>query len=170
MHRCMGINELKLLHELAKCLLLLWRSRILRRFTILDHTPDVADTHTIGIMPQAMRSSDILGTPLVDAAVAIDYIMIANIRKVASEVPTTNVVHREILSFRCGRTMNDNFSDASHEYEYFECFENFVACPVAKSRQSASAQKSLQAQLASLPSSRTIIEKPYVHSKCSLQR
>ena len=114
MHRCMGINKLKLLHELTKCLLLLWRSRILRRFAILGYTPDVADTHTIGIMPQAMRSSDILGTSFVDAAVAIDYIMITDIRKVASEVPTTNVVHREILAFGSDRTMYNNFSDASH--------------------------------------------------------
>ena len=114
MHSCMGINELKLLHELAKCLLLLWRACVLGRFSVLGHTTDIADANAVGIMPQAMGASYILGTSLVDAAVAIDYIMIANIRKVASEVPTTNVVHREILAFRCGRTMNDNFSDASH--------------------------------------------------------
>ena len=114
MHSCMGINELKLLHELAKCLLLLWRACVLWRFSVLGHTTDIADANAVGIMPQAMGASYILGTPLVDAAVAIDYIMITDIRKMSREVPTTNVVHREILSFRCGRTMNDNFSDASH--------------------------------------------------------
>ena len=99
MHRCMGINKAKLVYQLAQGLTLLWRSRILRRFAILGYTSNIADANTIGIMPQAMRPSDILGTPLVDAAVAIDYIMITDIRKVASEVPTTNVVHREVLAF-----------------------------------------------------------------------
>ena len=114
MHSCMGIDELKLLHELAKCLLLLWRACVLGRFPVLGHTTDVADANTVGIMPQAMGASYILGTPLVDAAVPIDDIVITYVSKMACQVPTTNVVHREIFAFGSCRAMNDNFSDASH--------------------------------------------------------
>ena len=114
MHSCMGINELKLLHELAKCLLLLWRACVLGRFSILGHTANVADANAVGIMPQAMGASYVLSTPLVDAAVPIDDIVITNVSKMACQVPTTNVVHCEIFAFGSGRAMNDNFSDASH--------------------------------------------------------
>ena len=114
MHDCMGINELKLLHELAKCLLLLWRACVLGRFSVLGHTTNVTDANTVGIMPQAMGASYILGTSLVDAAVPIDDIVITYVSKMACQVPTANVVHREVLAFGGGRAMNDNFSDASH--------------------------------------------------------
>ena len=114
MHSCMGINELKLLYELAKCLLLLWRACVLGRFSVLGHTTDVADANAVGIMPQAMGASYVLGTSFVDAAVPIDDIVITYVGKLACQVPTTNVLHREVLSFGSGRAMNDNFCDASH--------------------------------------------------------
>ena len=113
MHSCMGINELKLLHELAKCLLLLWRACVLGRFSVLGHTTDIADANTVGIMPQAMGASDVLGTSLVDTAVTIDDIVITYVSKMACQVPTTNVVHREIFAFGSGRAMNDNFLTSS---------------------------------------------------------
>ena len=65
-------------------------------------------------MPQAMGASYVLGTSLVDAAVPIYDIVITDVGKLACQVPTANVVHREILAFRGGRAMYDNFSDASH--------------------------------------------------------
>ena len=114
MHSCMGINELKLLHELAKCQLLLWRACVLGRFSVLGHTTNVADANAVGIMPQAMGASYVLSTSLVDAAVAIDDIVITDVGKLTCQVPTTNVLHREVLAFGGGRAMNDNFSDASH--------------------------------------------------------
>ena len=117
MHSCMGIDELKLLHELAKCQLLLWRACVLGRFSVLGHTTDVADANTVGIMPQAMGASYVLGTSLVDAAVTIDDIVITDVGKLACQVPTTKVVHREVLAFGSCRAMNDNFSDASHSLE-----------------------------------------------------
>ena len=117
MHSCMGINELKLLHELAKCLLLLWHACVLGRFSVLGHTTNIADANAVGIMPQAMGASYVLGTPLVDAAVPIDDIVITDVGKLACQVPTTNIVHREVLAFGSGRAMNDNFSDASHSLE-----------------------------------------------------
>ena len=114
MHSCMGINELKLLHELAKCLLLLWRSCVLGRFSVLGHTTNVTDANAVGIMPQAMGASYVLCTSLVDAAVTIDDIVITYVSKMACQVPTTNVFSCEIFAFGSGRAMNDNFSDASH--------------------------------------------------------
>lgn len=114
MHSCVEINELKLLHELAKCLLLLWRACVLGRFSVLGHTTNVADTNAVGIMPQAMGASYVLGTSLVDAAVTIDDIVITYVGKMAGQVPAANVLHREVLAFGSCRAMNDNFSDASH--------------------------------------------------------
>lgn len=114
MHSCMGINELKLLHELAKCLLLLWCACVLGRFPVLGHTTNITGANAVGIMPQAMGASYVLSTSLVDAAVTIDDIVITDVGKLACQVPTTNIVHREVLAFGGGRAMNDNFCDASH--------------------------------------------------------
>lgn len=111
MHSCMGINELKLLHELAKCQLLLWRACVLGRFSVLGHTTNITDANAVGIMPQAMGASYVLSTSLVDAAVPIDDIVITDVGKLACQVPTTNVLHREVLAFGGGRAMNDDFSD-----------------------------------------------------------
>ena len=66
-------------------------------------------------MPQAMGASYVLGTSLVDAAVTIDDIVITDVGKLACQVPTTNIVHREVLAFGSGRAMNDDFSDFTHE-------------------------------------------------------
>lgn len=115
MHSYMGINELKLLHELAKCLLLLWRACILGRFSVLGHTTDVADANAVGIMPQAMGASYVLGTSLVDASVAIDDIVITDVGKLACQVPTTNIVHCEVLAFGSCTAVYDNFGDFTHE-------------------------------------------------------
>lgn len=83
-------------------------------FSVLGHTTDVADANAVGIMPQAMGTSYVLGTSLVDAAVTIDDIVITYVSKLACQVPTTNVVHREVLAFGGCRTVNDQFSDFSH--------------------------------------------------------
>ena len=115
MHSCMGINELKLLHELAKCLLLLWRACVLGRFSVLGHTPDIADANAVGIMPQAMGASYVLGTSLVDAAVPIDDIVITDIGKLAGKMPTANVVHCEIFAFGGSTAVYDDFGDFTHE-------------------------------------------------------
>lgn len=115
MHSCMGINELKLLHELAKCLLLLWRACVLGRFSVLGHTTNIADANAVGIMPQAMGASYVLGTSLVDAAVTIDDIVITYVSEMACQVPTTNIVHREVLAFGGGTAVYDDFGDFTHE-------------------------------------------------------
>lgn len=77
-------------------------------FSVLGHTTDVADANAVGIMPQAMGASIVLGTSLVDASVAIDDIVITDVGKLTCQVPTTNVLHREVLAFGGGRAMNDN--------------------------------------------------------------
>ena len=115
MHSCMGINELKLLHELAKCQLLLWRACVLGRFPVLGHTTNIADANAVGIMPQAMGASYVLSTSLVDAAVPIDDIVITDVGKLACQVPTTNIVHREVLAFGGGTAVYDDFGDFTHE-------------------------------------------------------
>ena len=115
MHSCMGINELKLLHELAKCLLLLWRACVLGCLSVLGHTTNVADTNTVSIMPQAMGASYVLGTPLVDAAVTIDDIVITDVGKMAGQVPASDVLHREVLAFGGSTAVYDDFGDFTHE-------------------------------------------------------
>ena len=115
MHSCMGINELKLLHELAKCLLLLWRACVLGCFSVLGHTTDVADANAVGIMPQTMGASYVFSTSLVDAAVTIDDIVITYVGKMAGQVPTANILHREVLAFGGGTAVYDDFGDFTHE-------------------------------------------------------
>lgn len=114
MHSCMGIIKFQLVYQLPQSSLLLQRACVLGRFSVLGHATNIADANAVGIMPQAMGASDVLGTPLVNAAVPIDDIVITDVGKLACQVPTTNVLHREVLAFGSGRAMNDNFSDASH--------------------------------------------------------
>ena len=114
MHSCIGIIKFQLVHQLPQSSLLLRSACVLGRFSVLGYTTDVADANAVGIMPQAMGASYVLGTSLVDAAVTIDDIVITDVGKLACQVPTMNVVHREIFAFGSGRAMNDNFSDASH--------------------------------------------------------
>ena len=121
MHSCMGINELKLLHELAKCLLLLWCACVLGRFSVLGHTTNIADANAVGIMPQAMGASYVLSTSLVDAAVPIDDIVITDVGKLACKMPTADVVHCEILAFWSGTAVDDDFIYLSHVVACFEC-------------------------------------------------
>ena len=85
------------------------------RFSVLGHTTDVADANAVGIMPQAMGASYVLGTSLVDAAVPIDDIVITNVGKLACQVPTTNILHREVLAFGGGTAVYDDFGDFTHE-------------------------------------------------------
>lgn len=62
-----------------------------------------------------MGASYVLGTSFVDAAVPIDDIVITDVSKMACQVPTTNVIHREVLAFGGGTAVYDDFGDFTHE-------------------------------------------------------
>lgn len=115
MHNCMGIIKFQLVHQLPQSSLLLRSACVLGRFSVLGHTTDIADANAVGIMPQAMGASYVLGTSLVDAAVTIDDIVITYVGKLACKMPTTNVVHREIFVFGSGTAVYDDFGDFTHE-------------------------------------------------------
>ena len=115
MHSYMGIIKFQLVHQLPQSSLLLRSACVLGRFSVLGHTTNVADANAVGIMPQAMGASYVLGTPLVDAAVPIDDIVITDVGKLACQVPTTNIVHREVLAFGGGTAVYDDFGDFTHE-------------------------------------------------------
>lgn len=115
MHSCMGIIKFQLVHQLPQSSLLLWRACVLGRFSVLGHTTNIADANAVGIMPQAMGASYVLGTSFVDAAVPIDDIVITYVGKMACQVPTTNIVHREVLAFGGGTAVYDDFGDFTHE-------------------------------------------------------
>lgn len=115
MHSCMGIIKFQLVHQLPQGSLLLRRACVLGRFSVLGHTTDVADANAVGIMPQAMGASYVLGTPLVDAAVPMDDIVITDVGKLACQVPTANVLHREVLAFGSSTAVYDDFGDFTHE-------------------------------------------------------
>ena len=115
MYSCMGIIKFQLVHQLPQSSLLLRSACVLWRFSVLGHTTNIADANAVGIMPQAMGASYILSTSFVDAAVPIDDIVITYVGKLACQVPTTNVVHREVLAFGSGTAVYDDFGDFTHE-------------------------------------------------------
>lgn len=115
MHSCMGIIKFQLVHQLPQSSLLLRSACVLGRFSVLGHTTNIADANAVGIMPQAMGASYVLSTSLVDAAVTIDDIVITDVGKLACQVPTTNIVHREIFAFGSGTAVYDDFGDFTHE-------------------------------------------------------
>ena len=102
MHLCIGIIEAQLIDQLSQCDFLLGRSRVLRCFAIGGNATDIANTDTVGIVTLAMRSHQVFSTSLVDAAIAVNHVVIPDVRKLSSQVPLTNVVHREVLAFRSG--------------------------------------------------------------------
>ena len=115
MHSCMGIIKFQLVHQLPQSSLLLRSACVLGCFSVLGHTTNIADANAVGIMPQAMGTSYVLSTSLVDAAVTIDDIVITYVGKLASKMPTANVLHREVLAFGGGTAVYDDFGDFTHE-------------------------------------------------------
>lgn len=109
-----GKIALELVQEQNQCVLLRYRARVFRSFAICGQTANIANTYTVGIMPDTMRSDLLDGSTHMDGTVTIDYVVIPYGLKATLLVPIGDVSDREVSAFRRGRAMDNDFIDSSH--------------------------------------------------------
>ena len=73
---------------------------------------DVADSDGMGVLARCVCSDLIFRTPTMNGAVAVDYIVIADIGEATGEMPLADLGDSIILSLRRGRAMEDYLIDA----------------------------------------------------------
>ena len=62
----------------------------------------------MNVMSLTMGTNLVQWSPLMNRTIDINNIMIADAIKPSLSMPSVNVCHRHIASFRCGRAMNNN--------------------------------------------------------------
>ena len=88
--------------------LLLLCASVLGGFAVGGAATDVANADRIGIMPQAVSTNFLNVSAHIDAAVEVNHKVITDALEATLLVPGINIGDREVLAFRCRRTMNDN--------------------------------------------------------------
>lgn len=91
----------------AQGVLLLRRSRILGMLAVGCASPDVADADGGAVVPRAMGTDGVLGTPFVNAPVAVDDVVVTDGLEAPLLVPSGDVCHGEVLAFGGGRAVDD---------------------------------------------------------------
>ena len=100
--------------ELRKGFLLRLCSGVCRGLAIFSKATDIADTNTVGVVVQAVRSHLCKRSACVYAAVAVDDVVVADVAEASLLVPSANV-RNGVVATVCGRAaMEDDFFDASH--------------------------------------------------------
>lgn len=97
-----------------QCCFLFLGARVFRSLAVFGASPDIADADTMAVMPGAVGSDLCDKPPCVEGAVAVDYIVIADVAETSGEVPLSDVGNGEVFAFRCCRTMDDEFRDGAH--------------------------------------------------------
>ena len=113
--RRLGIAGVQACEELFEGFFLLLRACVLGCLAVGGHTTDVADADGIAIVPGAVCSLLGDGASGVDAAVAIDDVVIPDIAEASLEVPLSDLSDGEVLSFGCGGAVDDDFCDGAHD-------------------------------------------------------
>ena len=111
---CVRKTAAKFGDEPNERLLLSLGASVLWRFAIGGAATDVANANRIGVMPCAMSTDFLNGSPFVNAAVKVNHEVITDAPEAALLVPCIDVSDREGFPFRCRGTMNDNFVNLSH--------------------------------------------------------
>ena len=114
-----GIFLLQLFDEGFHGSLLLGRTGVFR-LAVLRQTADVADTDAHKIVTSAVGAYFFYRTAHVDAAVTINYKMIADAEKATISMPAVDVGYGVITTFLGRATMNDNFLDFTHDENKFK--------------------------------------------------
>lgn len=115
----LGIFLLQLFDEGFHGSLLLGRTGVFR-LAVLRQTADVADTDAYKIVTSAVGAYFFYRTAHVDAAVTINYKMIADAEKATISMPAVDVGYGVITTFLGRATMNDDFLDFTHDEDKFE--------------------------------------------------
>ena len=110
----LGILGLKVLQQLQQRSLLGFSPSVLRCLAVRGNTTDITDTDRVGVTSLTMGTYLLFLTALMYGAVTIDNIMIAYLPESPCLMPLVNVGNGEILAFRSGTAMYDNFLYDSH--------------------------------------------------------
>ena len=81
---------------------------VLGRFAVGGAASDVANSNRICVMPRAVSTDILNGSPFVNAAVKVNHEVITDAPEATLLVPGIDVGDREGFAFRCRSSMNDN--------------------------------------------------------------
>ena len=77
-------------------------------------TADIADAYGMGIVALAVGTGSLEGPALVDSPVEINHVVVADVSKIALQMPLADLLHGDMLPVpRCG-AMDDDLVYASH--------------------------------------------------------
>ena len=114
-YACFRELLLEMLNQRAHCLSLLGRTGVLGCASVFGKSANVADAYAVGVVSSTMGSSLAYRATCMDAAIAIDDIMVAYLAKASGAMPTVDVGYGIVLAFDGGRTMDDDFCYLSHK-------------------------------------------------------
>lgn len=115
MNRSIRELLLQLAEEAKKSKLLFLGTCVLRRFAIGCQATDVANADRMRIVSCAMRSYLGEGTAVVDRSIEINHFVVPDGSESTRFVPSRDVLYGEGLALRCGRAMDDDFRNGSHD-------------------------------------------------------
>lgn len=99
-------------------------------FALTVETADIADAYGMGIVAFAVGTGFLEGPALVDRTVEINHVVVADVSKIALQMPLADLLNGDVLAFpRCG-AMDDDLVDASHGGHTFEA-ETGVSTPAS---------------------------------------
>ena len=81
-------------------------------------TNDVADADRVSVMPFAVRSYFCNVAICGHCPIAVDDVVIPDSLEAPLLVPSSDVLHGEVLSFGSSRAMDDNLVDFSHDFGF----------------------------------------------------
>ena len=99
-------------HLLFRC------SGVLRRAVVGGEPSDVADADGVGVMPFAVRSYLCNVATCGHRPIAVDDVVIPDSLEAPLFVPSSDVLHGEVLSFGSCRAMDDNLVYFSHDFRF----------------------------------------------------
>lgn len=104
----------ELMQEGSEGVALLGGAGVLGGAPVLGKASDVADAYAVGIVTLAMGSCFVEGAADVDAAIAIDDVVIAYLAETSGAMPAVDVGNGVVTSFGGGTAMDDDLGDLSH--------------------------------------------------------
>jgi hypothetical protein len=108
------VRDGQLLQERGECGDLRGGAGVLRNLRLaLGETADVADAERARVVPLDVGSWLVVGTALLDRAIELDDVVVADLLEAALAVPAVDVGCVKVLALAGGRTVNDNEVDAS---------------------------------------------------------
>ena len=113
-----GLREVfpELMQEGSEGVALLGGAGVLGGAPVFGKASDVADAYAVGIVTLAMGSCLVEGAADVDAAIAIDDVVIAYLAETSGAMPAVDVGNGVVTSFGGGTAMDDDLGDLSHRF------------------------------------------------------